>query len=77
LRKVAKVTHPAYGIISTAASRDIVCKQSSNECISEVEQIEAKVKRLLLWVREEKIWETSSVLLLVEVTITMISSSKF
>jgi len=56
---------------------NIVCKQSSNEYISEVERIEAKVKRLLLLVREEKIWETSSVLLLAEVTITMISSSKF
>jgi hypothetical protein len=40
--------------------RDIVCRKSSNEYISEIEQIEAKVKRLLLLVREEKIMRNPS-----------------
>jgi hypothetical protein len=54
--------------------RDIVCRKSSKECISEVEQIEAKVKRLLLLVREEKIWETPAVLPL---AVSTMISSKF
>jgi len=53
---------------------DIVCRQTSNECISEVEWIAAKVKRLLLLARQEKVWETPTALPL---AVDTVISSKF